>query len=210
MAEVRGSAAILQVISAERDALREELRLLDDINKRVRGALSGAQEPKAENGSGRKDRKKSQGRIRKTPAGAARRERAIHKFLLEHGPSQAGEIHRAVPGAGDKAQLSALRRLIDKGMVRKSGPRQRPSYEALEVARGAEPQDEPQSSTLGGRILTLIEENDGASIEELVAHTGADEDEVRVECRRLVGESEVKLERSGDRVGYVLAVQAGA
>jgi hypothetical protein len=210
MAEVRGSAAVLRVIDAERIALREELRFLDEIYRQVRAALSGKLEPTAGGGDRRrKSRRKAKGSAaRRTPADAAKRERDILRFLLEHGPSQAGEIRDAVPGAGEKAQLSALRRLMDKGLIRKKGPRQRPTYEALDAPRGGGSDDAPQPETLGGQILALIEENDGSSAAELVAHTGASLEEVQIECRQLIDEGEIKLERRGDTVVYVLQVGA--
>jgi hypothetical protein len=212
MAEVRGLAAVLLAIDAERAALREEIRSLDEAAKLLRPLIAGdeaaASPAKARTRSGGRPRGRPKGsRIDRTPAAVEKREREIHRFLVAQGPSYAGEISAALPGMGDKARLNALRRLEAKGLVRKRGHHKKPIYEATEAPRPAAP-TESQPATLGGRVLALIQESDGVSEAELVARTGASGDEVKIECRRLIAEGEIRYERRGDLVVYVS--QAGA
>jgi hypothetical protein len=208
MTELRGTASVLSHIDTERSTLREELRVLDEVARHLRLAVKGANGkssiPSADGTikpQRRRPRTKS-GAVSRSPEAAAKRRGEYHRFLLENGRSTPGQLRAAFPDTGAKALRAAIKRLEEEGKVRRKGQPKRPLYEAVGEPGGQETL-ESLEGTLGGRLLGFIQENDGATLAQLMAATGVTEQEVRAECGRLIREGEIRFERRGDDLLYV-------
>jgi hypothetical protein len=208
MAAGRGQDAVLLIVDSERTALREELRVLDDVAKLLRGSKKDhAAQRNEDQVSRKKPRHRRQQGSRRSSAAIAKRDREMLRFLRDHGPAEAGPIQRAFPGVGPKGRLGSLRRLEGQGLVSRSGPPNSPTYAAVGGSDGFE-SHQPQAETLGGRLLAFIQEQNGASMAELIATTGATETEIRLECGQLLRQGEVARERRDDEFVYVPVVSA--
>ena len=210
----RGRAAVLVAVDAERAALREEVRLLDDVARQLRGSANGGagtrDQGKTPGGESRDrqggDRSKK-GTVARSPATTAKRDRDILRFLRDHGPAVSGDLKRVAPNVDPKTRRASLKRLEGKGLVRRSGRDMKPTYEVVGGPEIPE-QDQPQAATLGGQLLAFIQEHDGASMAELIVSIDATEEEIRAECGQLIREGEIAYGRRDGDVIFIPQVSA--
>lgn len=157
--------------------------------------------------------KRSRGRRGPTVAvQAERRRQAIHRFLVEQGRALAfSEIRRALR-LSEFSTRSALKRLIEEGMVTRIGTRGTTRYEARPAGAGSAavlPAPRPGGEgTLQGRLLETIEDRGSASAEELAQAIRAPREEVQKACGAMVREEEIRMASRDGRPVYVSQVAA--
>lgn len=209
--------AVRKFLEAERRRVREwSTSVVKEVHEQRDGALRRLEEaagalglsvlPKVTSTSRARSKKHS----KPTAAAlAAERRAAIHRFLSERGiPLAFREIQTALR-LSDFSTRSALRRLVEEGLVIQTGVGSSTRYQARtdgsagsQASRSDSPS--PQGGTTQGSLLAIIEERSLASLEELGQATGLPADEVERECGALIREGEIRMARSNGRPVYVL------
>ncbi len=193
------SSSVVKEVHEQRDSA---LRRLEE----VAGTLGLSVPPKATSTSRAHSKKQS----KPTAAAlAAERRVAVHRFLSERGiPLAFREIQTALR-LSDFSTRSALRRLVEEGMMVQTGVGSSTRYQARmngSASSKASRPDSPlsQEGTAQGSLLAIIEERSFASVEELGQATGLPTDEVERECGTLIREGEIRMARSNGRPVYIL------
>jgi hypothetical protein len=193
------SSSVVKEVHEQRDGA---LRRLDE----VAGTLGLAAPPKATSTSRARSKKSSKPTA---AARAAERRAAVHRFLSERGiPMAFREIQTAMR-LSDFSTRSALKRLVEEGMVAQTGVGSSTRYQARmdgsagnNVSAPAGPS--PQIGTAQGSLLAIIGERTLASAEELGQATDLSAEEVERECGTLIREGEIRMARSNGRPVYIL------
>jgi hypothetical protein len=216
MGALRGVPAMRGAIEAERRALEEEVQLLGKALEQLGGReTAGPDIPLAQKkGQVTRTRRSPGRRIRgkKTAAehAAANREHIV-TLLQQRGHRMPPEAIKVEVPMTQAQAGAAFKRLIGEGRVRRHGPTTRPEYEAvmdadvpdLKVPFVGEPRSATEQGTSGGRILSFVKANEGASEEELVERLDMLAEDVRSECGKLLREGEIRFARRDGRNIYV-------
>lgn len=193
------SSSVVKEVHEQRDGA---LRRLEE----VAGTLGVVVPPKATSTSSARSKKNSKPTA---AARAAERRAAVHRFLSERRiPMAFREIQTALR-LSDFSTRSALRRLVEEGMVAQTGVGSSTRYQArTDESAGSKVSAPdgpvPQDGTAQGSLLAIIEERALASSEELGQATDMSAEEVERECGKLIREGEIRMARSNGRPVYVL------
>lgn len=199
--ELRSWAAVLiREIEDQRDL---DLRCLD----RAASALCDDGMPKRS--SPARKRRRSRAGAPTAAALAEKRCDAVQRFLVEQGrPLACAEIRRSLR-LSEFSTRSALKRLVAKGAVTRTGTGSATRYRAMhtgvvpvEAGPGSTPLHDARGTTQG-RILATLEDRGLASAQELAEVVRASCEEVEKECGTLIREEEIHMARRGGRPVYV-------
>lgn len=144
-----------------------------------------------------------------SPSAVAERRKSVHRFLLEsEKPLPIGEIRRSL-GLSEHAAYTALRTLVNEGLVERVGAGAGSRYRATQVratqlATRAQAAEREVDDAARQILLSVVKERGYASLDELRQATGLANDEILLVCGALVREGVLQMERRKGRGVYVL------